>query len=266
MNNYLKILTGFVFLVVMTEAGRVHAQTSDTRMQSQFSDGQLHTQASDIHMQTQPFDSQILAQTFDGETDSTVGAPVQSVVFQEDSAARAAAAHARLLPKNISFGERLMWGDNGIMRGIGIVPALTPEERKFELSLRRTMLTTHQIGGFVSLGLMMATAYYGQQVLNGHRDLLPTHKAFISATIVSYTATGLLSVLSPPPLIRRDENSTTTLHKTLAWVHVAGMILTPIIGGMLRHSQNYDQIARFHQISGYVTTATFAASMIVVTF
>jgi hypothetical protein len=172
-----------------------------------------------------------------------------------------------LLPKNISFAEQLMWGDNGAFRKFGLVPALTPEERKTELSLRRTMLTAHQIGGFVSLALMMTTAYFGQQVLNGRRDLLHDHQAFIAATIAAYSATAALSILSPPPLIRRDELSTTTIHKTLAWVHVAGMIITPILGSMIkRRSPNYDQQARFHQIAGYVTTATFAASMIVVTF
>ena len=76
----------------------------------------------------------------------------------------------------------------------------------------------------------------------------------------------MLAVLSPPPLIRRDETSTTTIHKTLAWVHVAGMILTPIIGSSLRHSLNFSQMARYHQISAYVTTATLAASLIIVTF
>jgi hypothetical protein len=72
-------------------------------------------------------------------------------------------------------------------------------------------------------------------------------------------------------LIRRDETSTTTIHKTLAWIHFAGMILTPIIGntilkrGPVGRYADLNQ-ARFHQISGYVTTAVFAASMIVVTF
>jgi hypothetical protein len=215
--------------------------------------------------------SQAYSQNSDRKIDSTVTGPVQSVVYLQDSASRA--SQSRLLPKNISFGEQLMWGNNGVMRGIGIVPALSPKERKFELSLRRTMLTTHQIGGFITLGLMASTAYFGQQVLNENsdpsrrRELLRTHKTLITATIISYTTTGLLSVLSPPPLIRRDENSTTTLHKTLAWVHMAGMILTPIIGTTIKHSgANYDQVAQFHQIAGYVTLATFATSMIVITF
>lgn len=171
-----------------------------------------------------------------------------------------------LLPANTSFMERTMWGETGILRTTGIFPALTPDERKSELQLRRTMLSIHQIGGFVTLGLMASAAYCGQQVLNGNRRYYPAHKFFVGSTILSYTATGMLSVLSPPPLIRRDEFSTITVHKTLAWVHFLGMVVTPIIGASLKHSMNYNQLARYHQISAYVTTAALAAAMISVTF
>ena len=173
----------------------------------------------------------------------------------------------RLMPNNLSIMEKALWGENGALRSIGLVSPLTPEERRSELSLRRTMLTTHQIGGFVTLGLMVSAAYFGQKIIDGHREYRRNHQVFVTATIISYSATGLLAILSPPPLIRRDEISTTTIHKTLAWVHVAGMILTPILGGMIkRRSASSMQTERFHQIAAYVTTATFAASMIVVTF
>ena len=177
------------------------------------------------------------------------------------------ASRQRLLPPNMSIMEKGLWGENGFLRETGIISPLSPQERKSELSLRRTMLTTHQIGGFVTLGLMGATVYFGQKVIDGHREYRRNHQYFETATIISYSATGLLAIVSPPPLIRRDEVSTTTIHKTLAWVHVAGMIITPILGGMLKHrnSTNY-QSEHIHQISGYLTTAVFAASMIVVTF
>ncbi len=154
------------------------------------------------------------------------------------------------------------------MRGIGVASPLTPEVRKHELAVRRTMLQLHQIGGFVTLGLMGTAVFWGQKTLNnpGVRSYRDYHEAFVGATIASYTATGLLAALSPPPLIRRDETSTTTLHKTLAWIHFAGMIITPIIGSRLEHSMNYNQLAHFHQVSAYITTATLAASLIVVTF
>jgi hypothetical protein len=178
------------------------------------------------------------------------------------------AVNRRLLPDNMSFVERGLWGENGLMRGIGLSSPLTPDVRKHELALRRTMLTAHQIGGFVTLGLMGTAVYYGQQSLNNQsdRNLRNMHQTFVTATIISYSATGLLAVLAPPPFIRRDEVSTTTIHKMLAWVHFIGMVVTPILGSSLGHSMNYDQQARFHQISAYITTATLAASLIVVTF
>ncbi len=210
----------------------------------------------------QPVPQQILAGR------SAVGDTGRSVA---DSAAKSISAPSirpRLLPERMSFLERGLWGEEGILRTWGIASPLTPEVRKSELSLRRTMLTIHQIGGFVTLGLMGATVYFGQRALDRSdrrdRDL---HQSFVMATIASYSLTALLAVLSPPPLIRRDETSTTTIHKTLAWVHAAGMIVTPILGAVLnRRSSSFRDRAHVHQIAAYLTTTVFAASMIVITF
>jgi hypothetical protein len=178
------------------------------------------------------------------------------------------AVKPKLLPDNISFMERALWGENGFIRNIGIASPLTPEVRKHELGVRRTMLTMHQIGGFVTLGSMLATVYYGQKYMNsGQRSDRNMHQLFIPITIACYSVTGLLSVLSPPPLIRRDETSTTTIHKTLAWVHAAGMILTPILGlAINKRGTSISDKAHYHQIAAYITTAVFAASMIIITF
>jgi hypothetical protein len=183
----------------------------------------------------------------------------------------------RLLPENISFMERGLWGESGFFRSIGIAGELTPESRKSELSARRTLLTMHQIGGFVTLGLLATTLYYGQKTLNDannpaqDRTDQNKHNQFVTYSIISYGLTGLLAVISPPPLIRRNETSTTTIHKTLAWVHFAGMVLTPIVGNMIKKRSgrlSYLDLptAHFHQVSAYVTTGVFAASMIIITF
>jgi hypothetical protein len=152
---------------------------------------------------------------------------------------------------------------------------LTPEVRRSELNLRRTTLAAHQIGGFATFGLMVASCYYGQRVLDGHRFESDTHSMLVKYAIASYSATALLSIFSPPPVIRRDEFSTTSLHKTLAWIHAGGMILTPIIGYTVwkfhgpRNApvleQNNDA-ARFHQISAYLTTGTLGLTLVVMTF
>lgn len=177
----------------------------------------------------------------------------------------------KLLPDKMSFLERGLWGENGLMRGIGLASPLTPEVRKHELEVRRTMLTAHQIGGFTTLGLMLATCYYGQRIIDdgvdGRRNFQSTKNSLVAATITSYSITALLSILSPPPLIRRDETSTTSIHKFLAWFHVAGMIVTPILGSLINTNRTFNiDKAHFHQVAGYITTAIFATAMIVITF
>lgn len=171
----------------------------------------------------------------------------------------------KLLPDNMSLMERTLWGEHGLVRSTGIASPLTPDVRRSELALRRTMLTSHQIGGMVTLGLLAGTLYAGQKAIDGNRNFRGTHQAFVTATIISYGATAALAALSPPPFLRRDEVSTTTIHKTLAWVHFAGMVVTPILGSMIgRHSDS--SRAHVHQIAGYITAATLAVSMVVVTF
>lgn len=183
----------------------------------------------------------------------------------------------RLLPQNMSFMEKGLWGEDGILRTTGIASPLSPQVRISELKLRRAMLVSHQIGGFLTLASMIATIYYGQKSLldphSGQRSdpYRSKHQFFELSTIVLYSGTGLLAVLSPPPLIRRDEFSTTTIHKTLAWVHFLGMVVTPILGGTILKRGPIGRYvdlnqAKFHQISGYITAGALAASMIVVTF
>ena len=174
----------------------------------------------------------------------------------------------KLLPDHMSFMEKFLWNDNGLMRKIGIAGPLNAESRQNELQARRTMLSVHQITGLATLGFMITADYFGQKVLDGRPDLSGTHKTFVALTIGSYAITGLLAILSPPPMIRRaDETSTTSIHKTLAWIHFAGMILTPILGSMIVHHHilNINK-GHFHQVSAYLTTAVFAASVIVLTF
>ena len=170
----------------------------------------------------------------------------------------------------MSFMERTLWDENGMFRSMGVAGPLTPENRKTELTIRRTMLTAHQIGGFAALGCMVTACVYGQHMIDhpSVRSYRSMHQTFVDASIVSYGATALLAVLSPPPMIRRDEVSTTTIHKTLAWIHFVGMVATPILASFIHggRQSSFDRAARIHQISAYVTTAAMAGSMITITF
>jgi hypothetical protein len=188
-------------------------------------------------------------------------------IVQPDSIPVSVVRRPRLLPENLGFLERNLWAENGLFRTMGIAAPLTPESRKSELALRRTMLVAHETSGFVTLGLMLTTVYYGQKVIDGNYSLRGTHIYLADATIATYSITGLLSLLSPPPVIRRNEISTVSIHRALAWVHITGMILTPIIASLAqKRGASYDSVLRIHQVSAYITTTAFAASMIVMTF
>lgn len=186
----------------------------------------------------------------------------------------------RLLPDHLSPMESILWGEGGLLRKVGIAP-LTPGARKSELAFRRTLLTLHQIGGFATLGLMIPTLVLGQRnIANWNnasdgtapfdRQLDRNHKSWAGITFAAYMATASFSILSPPPLIRRDEGTNTiTIHKTLAWVHFTCMIATPILGMLASHARTTAAARDYrtaHQVTAYVTAAALTASMIVITF
>jgi len=193
----------------------------------------------------------------------------------------APAAHTiKLLPDHLSPMESFLWGEGGVLRSTGIAP-LTPPARKSELGVRRTMLTIHQIGGFVTMGLFIPTLILGQRNLhnwNGSENgefpfdpkLNDLHHTMGVITFISYMTTASFAIFSPPPLIRRDEWSSTSLHKTLAWFHFAGMVATPILGILSARKSNTlseaQSLRTAHQITAYTTAAIFSVAMITMTF
>lgn len=179
----------------------------------------------------------------------------------------------RLLPEDMSWMEKFLWGVHGIFRS----GELTPQKRKSELALRRTMLTWHQRFGITTWFLMSATVLAGQLTLNGNRKFRDWHSPLADATIIGYSATALLAILSPPPLIRRSgEYDTVFWHKLLAFVHAVGMIALPILANNIfsrsrfngiRGPERFNQArARAHQITAYVTYTAFTASIITIFF
>ncbi len=167
-----------------------------------------------------------------------------------------------LLPQNISFTENLLWGEKGLFRRIGITSDLSPDQRQKELGWRRTFLTIHQTTGLVSWGLMASTVITGQMWLDGKMDSPIWHKRLLYSTIATYSLTGLLAIITPPPFERRNEFSSISFHKLAAWIHFAGMIATPILGKMINTSNDYYQSARLHQTMGYITFSVYSAAML----
>jgi hypothetical protein len=188
---------------------------------------------------------------------------------QVQAKAGASDSSVALLPDRMGPMENLLWGRDGLIRSAASLP-LTEENREKEMKWRRTLLTTHQIMGLATLGAMVTTVVYGQRILNENNfNLRGAHSTWAGITIGAYTATALLAFSTPPPMVRRGEWSTVSWHKALAWVHLTGMVLTPIVGSMIQHTgtlQSVHQVELFHQVSGYVTTAAFAGAIMVVTF
>lgn len=81
---------------------------------------------------------------------------------------------------------------------------------------------------------------------------------------VSYGTTLALSLFAPPPIIgsRRGFN-TIKLHKYLAVVHLAGMVATNVLAGMIE--KNY-QLNPYHRAAAYTTFVAYAASVIALKF
>ncbi len=178
--------------------------------------------------------------------------------FEEDEKSNT----TQLLPERISFMEKFLWGKNGAFRKIGLAGDLNIENRQKEIKLRRTLLTIHQTLGILTWFSMAATVTAGQLWLDGKLDSPSLHRTLKYPTIIGYSLTGLLSVITPPPIERRREFSTISFHKTLAWLHFAGMVATPILGRLILSSTDYYKSARFHQIVGYSTFTVFSISLL----
>ena len=72
-----------------------------------------------------------------------------------------------IAPKKMLFTQQLIWGNNGILKNrYGSTQDLV-ERRKIDLRIRRKMLQLHQIGGFVTLGGMVAQGIIGSKLYTG---------------------------------------------------------------------------------------------------
>ncbi len=178
-----------------------------------------------------------------------------------------------LLPERLGPMETLLWSEHGFMRNHFDFP-LTEEGREREMGIRRTMLTLHETAGFATLAAMIATCVVGQIAYNRYpRNLSPGFENLKSTlgwtTVGMYFGTAALSVFSPPPLIRRKEWTSVSTHKLLATIHFTGIILTPILATQIADQNSRGHVSRtaetVHMISGYTTTAAFAAAMLVIT-
>jgi hypothetical protein len=173
-----------------------------------------------------------------------------------------------LLPKKMLLTQRVLWGQKGLLRPIS---PLTATNREKELKLRRGMLVAHQVLGFVTLGGMVGQAINGPQLYKARESqnerqydkVKGTHEALAVGVNLTYSATAVMSLFTPPPLINRDKKlSAIRLHKWLAVVHMGGMIATNV----LAERANDPKIKPIHRAAAFATFASYAAAIVTIKF
>lgn len=172
-----------------------------------------------------------------------------------------------LLPHKMIFTQRALWGKKGLMRVMNLAP-LTAEGRARELKVRRTMLVTHQIGGFVTLAGFVAQGLLGAKLYNAKgEDYVKTkrwHERTATYINVSYGTTLALSLTTPPPVIGAKRGFTSIkLHKYLAVVHLVGMVATNVLAQQI---QKNAELKPYHRAVAYTTFGAYAASVIALAF
>jgi len=163
-----------------------------------------------------------------------------------------------LLPERMVFTQSLLWGKNGLFRKTGISP-LNIENREKELKIRKTMLTAHQVLGYVTLASMIAQGIIGGKLYNGQDNLYDTHKTMGNIVNVGYFTGAGLSLFAPPPLINKKVKGFNSIkaHKILATIHFSSMVAT-----------NYykDKNKDNHKAAAYTTFASYATAVLVIKF
>lgn len=147
------------------------------------------------------------------------------------------------------------------------------------LNKRTKMLKIHQTLGMITLAPMAADLITGPMAKvkgkNGQPIQMPTqanldlHAALGSTTAGLYFATAYFAMFAPkvPGVQKRGA---IRVHEALAYVHVPGMILTPILGAMaFSQEQNGEKAHGIAAAHGAVATATvlaYGASIIAVSW
>ena len=135
------------------------------------------------------------------------------------------------------------------------------------LDRRAHMLKMHQRFGLITLAPMVATIAAsglasGRNSTATGRDI---HGGLGAVTADMYFMTAYYAIRAPrvPGTATRGQ---IRLHKTLAWIHGPGMILTPILGAMAYEQENRGEkvhgIAKAHTAVATMTYAAFGLAIV----
>lgn len=146
-----------------------------------------------------------------------------------------------------------------------------------KLNRRTEMLKIHQRLGLITVAPMAAALITGPMAKakgrNGQVITEPTstnldlHAALGSATAALYFTSAYYAMFAPKIPSEKKRGAIRT-HEALAFVHLPGMILTPILGAMaFNQEQNGEKvhgIASEHGTAAIVTAAAYGASIVAV--
>lgn len=166
---------------------------------------------------------------------------------------------------------------------LGFSPAQTQANPKLQARLnRRThMLKVHQTLGLITVAPLLATVIVSSGAKPKHPPVpggpvrepssagVDLHAALGSTTAVMYGLTAYYAIAAPKiPGVR--PTGAIRIHRDLVWVHLPGMILTPILGGMALNEENQGEkphgIAAIHSDVAWVTVAAYGASIVAVSW
>ena len=165
----------------------------------------------------------------------------------------------KLLPDRMLFTQRMLWGEKGLYRGIGIAPkVLTAETRERELKVRRTFFRIHQATGLLAAGGMLAQAIIGPKLYKGNFQIRDLHEGVALGTNIAYGTTALMAFTSPPPMVNRRKFDNIKLHKILSAVHISGMIATNVLAEQVSDG-NVNK--KWHRAAAVTTFGAYAAAI-----
>jgi hypothetical protein len=159
------------------------------------------------------------------------------------------------------------------LEDLGITPAQAKGNAQAQalLDKRTHMLKIHQRLGLITIEPFAATLISsafagGKQTSTTTRDL---HAALGTATVGLYCATAYFAIRAPK-IPGTKTRGPIRLHKTLAWIHGPGMVLTPILGEMAFAQKNSGEkvhgIASLHGPVAIVTGVAFGLAVASVSF
>lgn len=140
-------------------------------------------------------------------------------------------------------------------------------DQQINLERRRFYLEQHQKWGLVSLGFMALSL-----ISAGGGNPPIEHVMLGTATAATYGVSAYYGITAPnwSDFNSRPPSGGSNLHRNLAWVHVPGMILTPILGYMAKKKRDKNEKLngpeQYHKDVAGLTAAAFAISVLSVSF